>query len=799
MSVELLYTSAPRGLRQGSRGFCTVLSTAGMPLNLANRLESLSGYRQLFPPQHPQASENPVAYSHFRISLSGQSLSVLSRVGDYGTDYSGRTNKIAHHVVVDAAEAPAAGPAWLLRHSGVMRSNWDGNCETPATGPAIPQGDQQPAICHAWQSITGDAGWGGVVAEALTVRSSKPTWIVYSLAQQSKLLELIDESIALLPASERWQATFSTYAANLSPDIDCRVRCVVEGSEEARLAAARGQVIDLTVDLQPAPSSAFTERAQTGAPAAHEFRASTAPEPDARALAYADTPLPAPPPGKDTLSPPPSPALRSRRLPPGPPLEKAPTASRNLKAAYILGALLAVLAGSAAVFGVPQIYHRVSASVASNKDTAGSAAEAEKAAAEKAAAEKAAAEKAAAEKAAAEKAAAEKAAAEKAAAEKAAAEKAAAEKAAAEKAAAEKAAAEKAAAEKAAAEKAAAEKAAAEKAAAEKAAAEKAAAEKAAAEKAAAEKAAAERMALFGPFRVSLDIESLAVGTIDGVARIPFDKIEGAQGSTWYYPDKNALEIERVAPVRLTTRKLNQEARNRKLIAMDKPFAISQISQIQEFKNYSRVSTPFSKNPLVSAFSSAANNEVIVRIVFDSSRPSIDGLEELERIATNVRRDYERTCKTSEVLRALHQSTSLTPIDDGPEKTIPLEGVTLKEKAITGIANLIERHDSLSKEASRLKSEYEDRTAAIKAEMAGVVTDDAKTALRKKAREFSDLAEKAAELVDQFANLKNSLAEFASGVEVDLGTLSFETLPEGGLLARPAILQEKNITILIKF
>ncbi|MFN8709125.1 MAG: hypothetical protein ACK50J_20770, partial [Planctomyces sp.] len=45
MVEEIIYTSSEKGLKQGSRGFCTVVSTSGMGLNLAERLESMSGYR----------------------------------------------------------------------------------------------------------------------------------------------------------------------------------------------------------------------------------------------------------------------------------------------------------------------------------------------------------------------------------------------------------------------------------------------------------------------------------------------------------------------------------------------------------------------------------------------------------------------------------------------------------------------------------------------------------------------------------------------------------------------------------
>ena len=180
MSVELLYTSAAQGLKQGSRGFCTVLSTAGMPMNLATRLESLSAYRHVFPPNHPDASKNPVSFSHLRVMVGGRPLSILSRLSDYGVDYSQRTNKLAHHVVLESHELPHAGPAAVLLQPGVMRAEWDGQCETPAMGPAIANNSQSPRVCLRWSGLTGDAGWGGRVAEAFTQRG-KPTWIIVGL------------------------------------------------------------------------------------------------------------------------------------------------------------------------------------------------------------------------------------------------------------------------------------------------------------------------------------------------------------------------------------------------------------------------------------------------------------------------------------------------------------------------------------------------------------------------------------------------------------------------------------------
>ncbi|QDV43123.1 hypothetical protein Enr13x_29770 [Stieleria neptunia] len=262
MSTELLYTSAPQGLRHGSRGFCTVLTTAGMPINVIGKLEAISSYRHLFPPDSNRASENPVSLAHQRVNLGGQVVSVLSRIAAYGTDYTGRTNKIAHHVTIDPSEMPAAGPAWLIGQGSVLRSEWLGQCETPASGPAIPRGDQSPRICTSWKSVAGDAGWGGVVAEAISQPDATPLWVIYPLNQQGRLLELIDESIALLPPTQRWRATFNTFAANIPPDVECKIRFVPVGTEEARFAASSGKAIDLTKHPSITTASQWVERAR---------------------------------------------------------------------------------------------------------------------------------------------------------------------------------------------------------------------------------------------------------------------------------------------------------------------------------------------------------------------------------------------------------------------------------------------------------------------------------------------------------------------------------------------------------
>lgn len=264
MIQELLYTSAPKGLKPGSRGFCTVLSTSGMPAPVATALESLSGYRPVYPPGDPQAKLNPVVYSHLKMSLGGRRSDVLSRVADYGLDYSQRTNKIAHHLVVDSNDRPSAGPAWLLAHPDVMRTSWEGEPHIVSGERLLPNGKSDIRVCSHWKELTGDAGWAGVLAESFLKKPDQPAYIVFSPGMN--LLPLIEEALALLPASKRWDVSFSTYFTKVPNGVTCNWRCVLADSPEAKESRRYVQSlrIDLTEPLGPATGGELVEAARTG-------------------------------------------------------------------------------------------------------------------------------------------------------------------------------------------------------------------------------------------------------------------------------------------------------------------------------------------------------------------------------------------------------------------------------------------------------------------------------------------------------------------------------------------------------
>ncbi|MGL6194495.1 MAG: hypothetical protein ACRC2T_06695, partial [Thermoguttaceae bacterium] len=240
MSQELIYTSAPRGLLPGTSGFCTVARTSDMSPTLAGYLESLSGYRHLFPPQSENAALNPVAFSHGIVRIGQSSYHILSRVASAGLDHTKRSNNIAHHIILRENELSSCGPAWILSQPNLFLTQWNSPPKEITESRILPSGNVKPQKCVLWERFAGDAGWGGVLAE--TAMNSRPVCILFKPG--TDLLPLIAESIALLPEKLRWKSTFCTYLTELPSGVACQWKCVLGGTAESlTIRAARGTLV----------------------------------------------------------------------------------------------------------------------------------------------------------------------------------------------------------------------------------------------------------------------------------------------------------------------------------------------------------------------------------------------------------------------------------------------------------------------------------------------------------------------------------------------------------------------------
>lgn len=263
LSYEIVYTSYPNGLKEDERGFCTVAATLGIPRLLLEKLESLSGYRHAFsaPSEH-----NPVNFSLQIVRVQREPYFVLSRIADAGIDYSGRNNKIAHHLALSAGDVRAAkaSPSALLSDPKFWFTEW--KCE-PRSLPEDRMPTARPtteAHCRTWKQIFGDAGWAGLLARSVQGVFDPVTVVV---PNGRATLALVSEAMELVPAKDRWRICFSTYFTRSTPGSECHWRFVLDGTEEATQLRGRrsGMLIDPLKSSRGLPDDdAFVEAARSG-------------------------------------------------------------------------------------------------------------------------------------------------------------------------------------------------------------------------------------------------------------------------------------------------------------------------------------------------------------------------------------------------------------------------------------------------------------------------------------------------------------------------------------------------------
>lgn len=262
MANELYYTSAPRGLRPLSSGFCTVGMTRGFPAPFISRIESLSGYRPPTEDADPQSC--PAAYSHWIVEAGGVERHVLSVVQPTQPDHTKRSNKIAHHLLLKPDECIDAGPAWLLSQPGVMSPTWNGEPRLIDSERQLPRsGPVSRGPCETWEKVCGDAGWAGVIANHVMLDPSKSISIVYP--EGADALKLVDEALNLLPREWRWRVTFTTYFMQPVAGVRCAWRFCLDGTDAATAARVSGATVDLCTHAPCTRTGVFINAARHGA------------------------------------------------------------------------------------------------------------------------------------------------------------------------------------------------------------------------------------------------------------------------------------------------------------------------------------------------------------------------------------------------------------------------------------------------------------------------------------------------------------------------------------------------------
>lgn len=260
MSFELVHTSVQKGLR-GRSGFEVVVVTRGLPTGLESSLEELSAY------DHDSVraiGADKVEWAHRILTMQGRSHSVLSKTTPFGMDWSGRPNRLAHHVVVEQNERAVAGPAWALANQEALADAVP-DCEERASGPRMSIGRDAPRVPHAWIAAGFDPGWAGVVAKLLLDAPHTPCYLV--LPSGSEVLPLLQDIFALIPEDRRWHLTFSTRYLRTPASTKCALRCVRSDATELRKYLAEpgvGQVrVEPGLSAGDSPSAASARQGHT--------------------------------------------------------------------------------------------------------------------------------------------------------------------------------------------------------------------------------------------------------------------------------------------------------------------------------------------------------------------------------------------------------------------------------------------------------------------------------------------------------------------------------------------------------
>ena len=268
MAQELVYTSVPKGLDPRRTGFCTVAMTHGMSPYMVKQLEGLTAYTPVFMHYDVNSSYNPPSIFHYQISDGKKNYELLARVSDCGLDYTKRSNKIGHFILISSEERAklSEGPSCLFSDRLFM-TEWNGepqyfpaertlNCANIASTKAV-----------AWEKATGDAGWASWLAESYLAEPDKPCFVIFDPLRHLNLQALVSESLMLLPQNRRWDVTWNTYLSALSAGLSCNWRFCIGNPDLLRSIGCQNnaKVLDLRQRLGMAGNTALSQSARTGA------------------------------------------------------------------------------------------------------------------------------------------------------------------------------------------------------------------------------------------------------------------------------------------------------------------------------------------------------------------------------------------------------------------------------------------------------------------------------------------------------------------------------------------------------
>lgn len=207
MPWQLLYTSAPRLLQVGQTGFGVVARHRQIPDRVVLSAERCSQFARL-----PGLDADRVVFSHRWVETAGSRYHILTRIASAGADYTGRSNHLAHHLILTAAEADDLAAEGISAGALVLRfpwktfwnetARWLNENDTPDLTMLPPSPLEDRSV---WADVTGDP----CHARLLFLEASARSGCIVIAPSSLEIRELFAESLRVVPALG-WQFTFHT-------------------------------------------------------------------------------------------------------------------------------------------------------------------------------------------------------------------------------------------------------------------------------------------------------------------------------------------------------------------------------------------------------------------------------------------------------------------------------------------------------------------------------------------------------------------------------------------------------------
>ena len=204
MASQLVYTSAAKLLDAGRSGFGTVARARTISPLVVSAIERVSQFAN-----QRGTDRSRMIFVHRRIIAGNHRCHVLSRICDAGADYTGRTNHIAHHLVLSAEEAARAAAAGITPADVLRQFAWLDRWDEPARffGP-----DEEVAV-ENFRPTAGREAWTRLTGQPTHARllawDGAPRTGVLLVPRAAEPLPLLAEALREF-GPQAWSRTFTT-------------------------------------------------------------------------------------------------------------------------------------------------------------------------------------------------------------------------------------------------------------------------------------------------------------------------------------------------------------------------------------------------------------------------------------------------------------------------------------------------------------------------------------------------------------------------------------------------------------